>query len=91
MSVSIEERNIAAKNHVLDIYSLIKDLTIDDFTQNPLFSTADAILQNLISTQIKAKGFRGVVLTAIVGKYLNPNYDFLNDFYSCNPRSIFEQ
>ncbi|RSP97789.1 hypothetical protein EA716_03090 [Acinetobacter baumannii] len=91
MFVSTEERNIAAKNYVLDLYSLIKDLSIEDFIGNELFKIANPILENLISVQIKAKGFRGVVLTAIVGKKLNPDYDFLNDFYSCNPRSIFEQ
>ncbi|WP_224970448.1 hypothetical protein [Acinetobacter oleivorans] len=91
MFLNTEERNIAAKNHVLDLYSSIKDLTIDDFKKNELFQAADSILQNLISPQIKAKGFRGLLLTAIVGKYLNPDYDFLNNFYSCNPRSIFEQ
>lgn len=91
MSANIEERNIAAKNHVLDIYSSICDLTLDDFSKHELFSIADEILQNLINIQIKAKGFRGVVLTAIIGRYLNSEYDFLNNFYSCNPRSIFEQ
>lgn len=90
MSTNVEERNLSAKNHVLDIYLSISNLNIEDLSSYSLFNQADKILQNLISTKISAKGFRGVVLTAIVGKFLNPKFDFLNDFYSCNPRSIFE-
>lgn len=47
------------------------------------------LLEQLIP--VKAAGFRGVVLTAIVGKALNPSYNPTNDFYACNPRSIFEK
>lgn len=90
MSMNTEERNLSAKNHVLDIYSSISNLSIEDLSEHSLFNQADAILQNLISPKISAKGFRGVVLTAIVGKFLNPTFDFLNNFYTCNPRSIFE-
>ena len=35
-------------------------------------------------------GFRGIVLTAIVGRYLDSTYDPTKNFYRCNPRSIFE-
>lgn len=50
---------------------------------------AKRILDNLIP--IKSKGFRGVVLTAIVGQHLDSSYRPLTDFYSCSPRAIFEQ
>ncbi len=41
--------------------------------------------------KIKQKGFRGIVLTAIVGKYLNKDFNPTTQFYNCNPRSIFEK
>lgn len=40
--------------------------------------------------EVNAKGFRGVVVTALVGMHLNNDYNPLEDFYKCNPRSIFE-
>lgn len=49
---------------------------------------AKRILDNLIP--INSKGFRGVVLTAIVGQHLDSSYRPLTDFYSCSPRAIFE-
>ena len=39
---------------------------------------------------IKAMGFRGIVLTALVGMKLDSKYKPLTDFYGCNPRTIFE-
>lgn len=48
-----------------------------------------AILEDLIP--VKAAGFRGVVLTAIVGKAIDPSYDCSNDFYASNPRTLFEK
>jgi hypothetical protein len=50
---------------------------------------ADKILTNLIP--IKANGFRGVVLTVIVGMYLDAKFNPTANFYDCNPRSIFEK
>lgn len=47
------------------------------------------ILERLIP--VKANGFRGVVLTGIVGMFLDSKYKPTEDFYRCNPRSIFEQ
>ncbi|ENV48799.1 hypothetical protein P255_02857 [Acinetobacter brisouii CIP 110357] len=90
MSITPEERNIKAKQYVEDLYSNISHLTIDDFSSHPLFEQADSILQNVVHAKITAKGFRGIVLTAIVGKHLNSSYDFLNKFYDCSPRAIFE-
>ncbi len=60
-----------------------------DFTFLPEYKKLSTTLQALIDAS--AKGFRGIVATAITGKYLDPDYDPLNNFYSCNPRSIFEQ
>lgn len=40
---------------------------------------------------VKAAGFRGIVLTAIVGKQLDPGYDPTTDFYASSPRTLFEK
>lgn len=47
------------------------------------------ILERLIP--VKAAGFRGIVLTAIVGKQLDPGYDPATDFYGSSPRTLFEK
>ena len=83
------ERNKQAKQFILDKLELVSGFEDDSFNDLPEYEKLTNILHNLIF--VKAKGFRGVVATAITGKYLNPKYDPLNDFYSCNPRSIFEQ
>ena len=46
-------------------------------------------LSDLIETN--AKGFRGVVITSLVGFSLDKKFNPLVDFYACNPRAIFEQ
>lgn len=47
------------------------------------------ILEDLIP--VKAAGFRGIVLTAIVGKQLDPDYNPAIDFYQSSPRTLFEK
>jgi hypothetical protein len=47
------------------------------------------ILEQLIP--VKAAGFRGIVITAIVGKALDQNYDPTADFYASSPRTLFEK
>jgi len=54
-----------------------------------VFAKELAILKKLIP--ISAMGFRGVVLTVIVGKHLDPTFNPLKNFYDCSPRSIFEK
>ena len=61
----------------------------DDFPDYDVFSDENTLLTDLI--EIKTKGFRGIVVTALTGMHLDDQYDPLNDFYGCNPRSIFEQ
>lgn len=39
---------------------------------------------------VSQKGFRGVVLTSIVGAEIDNDFNPLTDFYACHPRSIFE-
>jgi hypothetical protein len=38
-----------------------------------------------------SKGFPGIVLTAIIGRLLDPAYNPSKDFYAINPRPLFEQ
>jgi hypothetical protein len=83
-----EVRNVNAKNYVSK--RLLEAKTFEpsnDFLQT--YTNANEILKKLIP--IKANGFRGVVLTVIVGIYLDDEYNPQKDFYACSPRSIFEQ
>lgn len=85
--MSAKSRNEKAKSYVL---KKIKQIRL----KPPLhllkkYKKEAAILEQLIP--IKANGFRGVVLTVIVGIDIDNNFDATNDFYACNPRSIFEQ
>jgi hypothetical protein len=87
--MKVAERNEDAKYYVNA--KLLRAATLQE-TDFPDFSSETPIhtlLTELI--EIHAKGFRGVVLTALVGIHLNPEYDPLNNFYGCNPRSIFEE
>lgn len=87
--MNITARNESAKQYVNDKIILVSQLSDHDFEDFHDYERLKSILTDLI--YVEAKGFRGVVATAITGKYLNPTYDPLNNFYSCNPRSIFEQ
>jgi len=83
------ERNLKAKNYVLEKIEEARRASAKDFSGFSKDAELNGILKDLIHT--KANGFRGIVLTAIVGMFLNKNYDPLTNFYECNPRSIFEQ
>jgi hypothetical protein len=48
-----------------------------------------AVLEKLVN--VKAAGFRGIVLTGIAGKKIDPSYDPTTDFYGSSPRTIFEK
>lgn len=45
-------------------------------------------VESLFATSIW--GHREIVLTIVMARLLNPNFKASEDFYSCNPRSIFE-
>lgn len=87
--MKVAERNEDAKYYVNA--KLLRAATFQetDFSDFSSETSIHALLTELI--EIHAKGFRGVVLTALVGVHLNPDYDPLNNFYGCNPRSIFEE
>lgn len=88
--MSVSERNEDAKYYVNAKLLRAEALQESDF-HDLLIGTPEVsnLLTNLI--EIHAKGFRGVVLTTLVGIHINPEYDPLNDFYGCNPRAIFEE
>lgn len=65
-----------------------KSQSFRNFSEFDSSSGVHRLLTDLI--EVNAKGFRGVVITALTGMHLNDNYDPLNNFYGCNPRSIFE-
>ena len=87
--MSTSERNDKARNYVVDKLSLVSRLDDKAFEKLENLKSVETILDNLI--EVKANGFRGIVATALAGKHLNPSYDPLNNFYDCNPRSIFEK
>lgn len=86
--MSIKERNEKAKKYIIDQITSVSQFNEDDFNDLKNHKELNKTLTELIN--VKAMGFRGVVATALTGKYLNKDFDPLNDFYSCNPRSIFE-
>lgn len=88
--MNVSERNALAKQFITDRLDSVSNFNENYFSSNLAnYPRVSTILENLI--EVKAMGFRGVVATAITGKYLDSDYDPLTNFYGCNPRSIFEQ
>jgi len=87
--VKVKDRNQHAQYLVKVKIERAKGLSEDYFSKLPEKMVVEALLRDLIWT--KANGFRGVVLTSLVGLALNESYNPLEHFYACNPRSIFEQ
>ena len=81
-------RNDRVKLYITQQLDKAETKSEKDFTNLPNYDEVSEILDDLIKT--KVMGFRGIVATALTGLFLNPNYDPLNNFYACNPRSIFE-
>jgi len=84
----IAERNHSGQYYVNTRLGVAKTKQDNDFQEFNENSYIHDLLTDLI--EVKAKGFRGVVVTALTGVHLNEKYDPLNNFYGCNPRSIFE-
>ena len=87
--MNVKERNQFAQDYVTAKLDEASSRTIDDFADLTNFDELRQVLNNLV--WVKAMGFRGLVLTAIVGLAINPDYDPLNNYYDSNPRSIFEK
>jgi hypothetical protein len=84
----IAERNNSVQYYINTRLGVAKTKKDKDFPEFGANSTVHQLLTDLI--EVNAKGFRGVVVTALTGLHLNESYDPLNNFYGCNPRSIFE-
>ena len=84
----ISERNYLGQYYVNTRIGVAKTKQAEDFPEFDINSSVYKLLTDLI--EVNAKGFRGVVVTALTGLHLNENYDPLNNFYECNPRAIFE-
>ena len=87
--MSKSDRNDKARLYVTNKLDEAESYTEDTFKTITNYEVLSSTLTNLID--VKQMGFRGVVATALTGFHIDPDYDYLNDFYSCNPRSIFEQ
>jgi len=84
----VEERNNSGQYYVNMRLGVAKTKSKENFPEFNESSEIYKLLTDLI--EVNAKGFRGVVVTAITGLYLDEFYDPINNFYDCNPRSIFE-
>lgn len=84
----VEERNNSGQYYVNTRLGVAKTKNKEDFPEFDESSEVYKLLTDLI--EVNAKGFRGVVVTAITGLHLDESYDPINNFYDCNPRSIFE-
>lgn len=87
--MSRRARNDLAKDYITNKLDQAEKLNESYFVSLTNYYKVSKMLDDLID--VRAMGFRGIVATALAGLYINPNYDPLNDFYSCNPRSIFEK
>lgn len=86
--MQIEKRNKQVKNWLNTQLDQASKQDTSAYTAIPHFGEVDRALTELI--EVQAKGFRGVVITALAGRHLDPGYSPFENFYACNPRSIFE-
>lgn len=86
MTTNTDNRNLSAKRFVLKHLEEARQLPSDFCSHD---SELASLLEDLIC--VKAMGFRGVVLTCIVGQHIDPSFEPLKRFYDCHPRSIFEK
>ena len=82
-------RNEQAKKYITDKLTIASEKKESDFVNLTKYSAVSVILKSLIDT--KPRGFKGIVATALTGMHIDENYDPIDNFYGCNPRSIFEQ
>ncbi len=85
---SVAKRNSSGQYYVNTRLGVAKTKSSEDFPEFDSSTEVYKLLTELI--EVNAKGFRGVVVTALTGLHLDDNYDPLNNFYGCSPRSIFE-
>lgn len=82
-------KTLTAKDRDTEIYKILKGLLKDKSAKATFSKPFDkSEIESLFTTSIW--GHREVVLTVIMARYLNPKFKASEDFYACNPRSIFE-
>ena len=87
--MNVKDRNDFARTFTEGQLDKAESASAATFSKLHDLNALNDTLTNLI--EIKVAGFRGIIATAIVGLEIDPHYDPLNNFYGCNPRSIFEQ
>lgn len=87
--MTTNERNTEIISYFRKIITRIKNSTEKEYQSLESYERAKEILKQLIPH--KYDGFRGIVMTAIGGMYIDKEYNPLENFYACNPRTIFEQ
>lgn len=86
--MSSTDRNEKVKIYITEKLNKAETSSERDFESLSNYHEISKTLNDLII--VNAKGFRGIVATALAGLFLDSSYDPLNNFYACNPRSIFE-
>lgn len=89
LAMRVEERTKHVQYWLRSKLNRAESLDDSHFSKLKNHVSVSAILSKLIETN--AKGFRGVVITSLVGFSIDKHFNPLMDFYACNPRSIFEQ
>jgi len=85
----MDNRNERVQEHISNLIASVNGAKEEDFSDLSEFLLLKKTVTDLIF--VKPAGFRGVVITAIAGKFINSDYDPINDFYGCSPRAIFEK
>jgi len=74
------------------VYSYVSGLFIDVANGEKVIEDIDESIKVLVRNfvNISQKGFREIVLTSICGMFIDNEFKATEDFYKCNPRSIYE-
>lgn len=83
------KKKLTAKDRDTEVYKILVGL-LKDKASKPTFSAPfdkDEV-ESLFTTPIW--GHREIILTIIMARFLNPAFKASENFYACNPRSIFE-
>lgn len=83
-----EERNRKIIEYFTEVMTRANETSEEIYEELPQYQEVKSALEVLIPH--KYDGFRGVVMTAIGGMFLNPKYNPIDDFYACSPRPVFE-
>jgi len=83
------KKKLTAKDRDAEIYKTLVDI-LQIKAIKPIFSSPfdSAEVESLFSTSIW--GHREIILTIIMARLMNPKFKASENFYACNPRSIFE-